>query len=211
MTGLDFGNFKATTINGNIYNDLNGNGLHELGRAGPCRLDRGPGRFERQRAGVGHSPTPTAITRSPDVGGGTYIVAEVVPTELGPDPAALSDRLQLHHPERPEPVRPQLRRPRLSGLDSRRGHRQRPARLLGDRHVEHRRRRLQRHQPRRQDRPGLRRLRDGLVGLHGIAFRFLRGLHHLRGQEHLLETRLRSRSTMAAPSWAQWTSTSRSW
>ena len=79
LTGLDFGNFKTTTINGSVYNDLDGNGLRGSGEPGLAgwTVD-----LEDSSGNV----LATVLTDSngnysfTGVGAGTYIVAEVVQT-----------------------------------------------------------------------------------------------------------------------------------
>ncbi len=79
VTGLDFGNFKAITVGGNIYNDQDGNGVHgatEPGLAG----------FTVDLEDSSGNVLATVLTDSSGnysfsgVGGGTYLIAQVVPT-----------------------------------------------------------------------------------------------------------------------------------
>ena len=79
MSGLDFGNFKLITVTGDVYNDLDGNGLRGSGEPGLAgwTVD-----LEDSSGNV----LATVLTDSngnysfTGVGGGSYQVAEVVQT-----------------------------------------------------------------------------------------------------------------------------------
>ncbi len=79
VTGLDFGNFKAITLSGNIYNDLDGNGVH-----GPT--EPGLAGFTVDLEDSSGNVLATVLTDSSGnynfsgVIGGTYIIAQVIPT-----------------------------------------------------------------------------------------------------------------------------------
>ena len=99
-TGLNFGNFLPISVTGNVYNDLNGDGMHDSGEPGLAGwtvdlLDA---------SGNVLASVVTDIQRRlrlrrrrswhvRDRGGAA--------DELGADPAAVSDRLLLHRQERP--------------------------------------------------------------------------------------------------------------
>ena len=104
VTGLDFGDFKTISVTGDIYNDLDGNGLRGSGEPGLAgwTVDLEDSSGNVLASVLTDSNGNYAFT---GVGGGSYQVAEVVPTELGADPAALSDQLLVHLQERPEPER----------------------------------------------------------------------------------------------------------
>jgi protocatechuate 3,4-dioxygenase beta subunit len=79
ITGLDFGNFKAITVSGSIYNDLDGNGLRGSSEPG---LSGWTVDLEDTAGNV----LASVLTDSngnysfTGVGGGSYMVAEVIPT-----------------------------------------------------------------------------------------------------------------------------------
>jgi len=79
IAGETFGNFKAVTVSGNVYNDLNGNGLHDAGEPGLSKwtvlLENSSGTvIASVKSDVNGNYTFTGV------GGGTYEVAEVVQT-----------------------------------------------------------------------------------------------------------------------------------
>ena len=90
VTGLDFGNFKTITVTGNVYNDLDGNGLRGSGEPGLAgwTVDLEDSQGNVLASALTDSNGNYSFT---GVGGGSYQVAEVVPDELGADPAVLSD------------------------------------------------------------------------------------------------------------------------
>ena len=61
---LNFGNFKLVTVSGEVYNDLNGNGKLNTGRAGPPGLDGGLARIRPATPWQRPQATPRAITSS---------------------------------------------------------------------------------------------------------------------------------------------------
>jgi hypothetical protein len=79
LTGLSFGNFKFVTVTGDVYNDLDGNGLRGSGEPG---LSGWTVDLEDSSGNV----LASTLTDSngnysfTDVGGGSYQIAEVVPT-----------------------------------------------------------------------------------------------------------------------------------
>ncbi len=79
VTGLDFGNFKAITVSGNVYNDLDGNGVH-----GPS--EPGLGGWTVDLEDSSGNVLATVLTDSSGnysfsgVGGGTYLIAQVIQT-----------------------------------------------------------------------------------------------------------------------------------
>jgi len=77
IAGETFGNFKAVSVSGNVYNDLNGNGLHDSGEPGlqgwTVQLENSSGTvIASVLSDVNGNYTFTGV------GGGTYEVAEVV-------------------------------------------------------------------------------------------------------------------------------------
>ncbi|MGZ3383732.1 MAG: SdrD B-like domain-containing protein [Isosphaeraceae bacterium] len=79
IAGETFGNFKAVSVSGNVYNDLNGNGLHDSGEPGlqgwTVQLENSSGTvIASVLSDVNGNYTFTGV------GGGTYEVAAVVQT-----------------------------------------------------------------------------------------------------------------------------------
>ena len=211
VVGGIFGNFHTITVSGNVYNDLNGNGLQERGEPG---LQGWTVDLEDCSGNI----LATVLTDASGnyaftgVGAGIYQVAQVVQTNWVQTqplyPTVYSFTTQSGHNlnalifgDHASPALNPVRRDR-----------QRPGRLLRDRHVEHGGRRVQRHQPGRPDRrtaAATRPRRPGpspAVGQHSAttstsptaASRSTRRPH-------------RSPCTTAARAWAPRTSTSRSW
>ena len=94
IAGLNFGNFKAITVTGNVYNDLDGNGLKGSGEPGlqgwTVELEDSSGNV--LAAVLTDANGNYAFT---GVGGGTYEVAEVVQTNWV-QTQPLSHGLHLH-------------------------------------------------------------------------------------------------------------------
>ena len=187
VVGGIFGNFHTITVSGNVYNDLDGNGLRSAGEPGLAGWTVDLEDSQRQRAGNGAHRLPTATTRSPAWVPARYQVAEVVQTNWVQTQPLYPTVYSFTTQERPEPDRSDLRRPRLTGLEPGRRDRQRPARLLRDRLLEHGGRRVQRHQPRRPDHAPAAARRPRPRGLHRLGLSFVRRLRHLRRQERLLD------------------------
>ena len=80
VSGLDFGNFQTITVTGNVYNDVNGDGIRQRTEAGPQRLDRQPARIPRATSSPRRQPSSSGNYSFTGVGPGSYEVAQVVQT-----------------------------------------------------------------------------------------------------------------------------------